>query len=147
MKALRLIIAFAAMLALTLSSAIGGSSPATAAAPAQPDQQLVVAAANPASADVVMDFSIEMLPSKKKAAPPSKCTVEWSKLVMPYEWPWAKVQCKAGSGKYRVKGTFKRIINGKSYSVKGNIVSVGKTSWAHANGPFDWATGARWMEA
>ena len=64
-KALRLIIAFAAMLALTLSSAIGGSSPATAAAPAQPDQQLVVAAANPASAfpKVKTSLKCSMLPA------------------------------------------------------------------------------------
>ena len=145
MKSPRFVLALIAALAIALPPAYGGSSTAAAATPAQPAQQLAL---NSAPADVVMDFSVEMLPSKKKkASPPSKCKVEWSKLVLPYEWPWAKVRCTAGSGKYRVKGTFYRIISGKKYSKKGSVASVGKTSLVRADGGFDWATGARWQVA
>lgn len=130
----RRLIALIAGLAMMLSAVIGGSPAAQAAAPD-------LAVAQPSSADRMVSFTIEMLPSKK-AAPPSKCTVERSYLVLPYEWPWAQVTCKAGSGKYRVKGFFTRIINGKKYSKKGPIVSVGKTSRVYADGGFDFATGA-----
>ena len=135
MKASRLI-ALIAGLAMMLSAIICGS-PA-----AQADPTLAAApVAQQNSADRMVNFTIEMLPSKK-AAPPSKCTVVRSYLVLPYEWPWAQVTCKGGSGTYRVKGVFMRIINGKQYTKKGPIVKVGKTSRVYADGGFDYATGA-----
>lgn len=133
----RRLIALIAGLAMMLSAVIGGSPAAQAAAPAPTTTPVVQSA----PVDRMVSFTIEVLPSKK-AAPPSKCTVERSYLVLPYEWPWAQVTCKSGSGTYRVKGVFVRIINGKKYTKKGPIVKVGKTSRVYADGGFDYAIGA-----
>lgn len=122
-KIFRLMIVFAATLALTLISATGGGS--SAVAQAAPTHQAVQAPSAPA--DQMMGFVIETLPMGSSG--PTKCMAE--AMNPPFNWPRVDALCRAGKGQYRVKGTFLRAINGTSYTKYGPWKSVGKASTAY----------------
>lgn len=125
MKRTHLIVAALATIVL---AALPGGTPAQAT-PVQ------------APADRMVTFTIELLPMAKSG--PTRCVAE--AMNPPLSWPRVDAVCRGGKGQYRVKGTFKRIINGQLYTKYGPWRSVGSISTAYGDGLLDFARSPRYQ--